>query len=261
MENDGFLGSKVDTDKKYLIEKYSDFFEYVKDINRYCMVFLRQLKVSENYDYKFVIHTLYIRLLEYFQGAFILLERGIMPPAKVLTRGMLEIVFILGALEKNPTLLSCYFDQFQDGRKKALKAALQFKNDLLRKDAKKHNIEKYYVELKKELCDKELKVLKPKQWAMAAQMEDFYNLYYVSYSDSTHSNLAALDDHLDNTIDGLFLSFGPSDIDLYEVLKCCVYIIVNATQITASANQKDILKEIEDIKTKLYVFDEKYLKP
>jgi hypothetical protein len=260
MEIDGFLASSVDTDKKFVTEKYSDFFDYAKDINRYCMAFLKKLKVSDKYDSIFIIHTLFLRLLEYFQGVFILLERGMMPPAKVLTRGMLEIVFILAALEKNPALLSCYFDQFQDGRKKALKAALQFKNDLLRNDAKKHDIEKHYVKLKKELCDKELRVLKPKEWAIEAEMEDFYNLYYVSYSNAIHSNLAALDDHLDETMNGLYLSFGPSDKDLYEVLKCCIYIIVNAAQITASANQEDITNELEGFKTELPAFDEKYLK-
>ena len=260
METDGFLALDVDTDKKYIIEKYADFFDYAKDINRYCMAFFKQIKIGEQVDCKFIINTLFLRLLEYYQGIFILLERGMMPPAKVLTRGMLEIVFILAALEKKPSLLTCYFDQFHDGRKKALKAALQFKNDLLKADAKKHDIEKQYVELKNSLGNKEVNVLAPKQWAKEAEMEDFYNLYYVSYSNAIHSNLAALDDHLDETTSKLFLSFGPSDKDLYYVLKCCIYVIVNAAQITASANQDDITKELESFKVKMPIFDRKYLK-
>ena len=77
-----------------------------------------------------------------------MLERGMMSQSKVLARAMLETVFILVALQKKPDLLQCYSDQHEDGTKRALKAAMQFKNKNLRASSKKHNLEKHYIEKK-----------------------------------------------------------------------------------------------------------------
>jgi len=78
-----------------------------------------------------------------------MLDRGMMPQAKVLTRAMLEMVFTLVALQKKPELVQNYYDQHEEGTKRILKAALQFKNEQLKAHAKEHEIEKRYIAIKK----------------------------------------------------------------------------------------------------------------
>jgi len=109
------------------------------------------------------------------------------------------------------------------------------------------------------LKGKELNPLAPKAWAIEADLEDFYNLYYVLYSNSIHSNLSALDDHIDKSKDEINLAFGPSDNYFYEVFQCCVYILVNAINSTAISYDQDILTQLDYYVSKIKELDEKYL--
>ena len=259
IEIDGFLSEESEGGRKNYRENYKDVFDLAKEINKFSMAFLQKLKVDWKNNHKLIIHTLCLRIIEHFQGTVLMLERGMMTQAKVLTRAMLEIVFILVALQKNPDLLKCYLDQHEDGRKKALKAALQFKNKDLRASAKKHHLEKHYVPQINSLKGKELNPLAPKQWAKEADLEDFYNLYYVLYSNSIHSNLSALDDHVEESQDEINLAFGPSDNFFYEVFQCCVYTLVNAINSTAISYDQDISTQLDYYVGKIKELDKRYL--
>jgi hypothetical protein len=133
IEIDGFLSEESENGRYNYHNNYKDIFDLTKEINRFSMAFLQKLKIDWKNNRKLIIHALCLRIIEHFQGTILMLERGMMSQAKVLTRAMLETVFILVALQKKPDLLQCYFDQHEDGRKKALKAALQFKNKNLEK--------------------------------------------------------------------------------------------------------------------------------
>jgi len=260
IEIDGFLSEESEKGRKNFLQKYKDVFDFANDINRFSMDCLRKQQIDWENMNKLFIRTLYLRIIENFQGTMLMLERGMMPQAKVLTRAMLETVFILVALQKKPELTQCYLDQYEDGRKRALKAFLQFKGEQLRKSAKEHNLEQHYIEQKKSLKDKELNPLKPKQWAIEAGLEDFYNLFYVSYSNSTHSNLSTLSDHIDNTEKELNVAFGPSENYLIEVFQCCVYILINANHSITLSNGQNIEEQLDIFQNRIKEMDEKYLK-
>lgn len=259
IEIDGFLSEESDKGRENYYLKYQDIFDFAKDLNRFCMQFMQDQKVEWEDKQKYLIKILYLRILENYQATLLLLERGILPPSKVLTRAMLETVFILGGLYNKPELIQCYFDQHEEGTKRNLKAALKFKNEQLRKHVKEQNIEGHYVKKKKDLKGKELNILTPKQWAIAADLEDFYNLYYTLYSNAIHSNLSSLNDHVDESEKERNLAFGPSEIYLYEIFQCCVYILVNATNFTALTHSNDIKEQLDNYVEKMKNLDEKYL--
>lgn len=259
IEKIGFLSEEIAKYEEAFLGKYSNLFKFANKLNEFSMVLMVSQKVDWDDPHKFILKTLHIRLIENYQATVMLLQKGMVSQAKVLVRGMLETVFILVALQKNPDLLQSYYDQFEDGRRRALKASCQFKGEELKKAAKEHGLEKHYVEHKNSLKDKELSVLKPKQWAMAAELEDFYNLWYTLYSNSAHSNLPALDDHIDKTEQEINLSFGPSDNYLCEVFQCCAYIMLNANNSMAVAYKQDKQSELDEIYSKIKEIDEEYL--
>ncbi len=258
IEADGFLSDEAEEFRLKIIAEHQDFFQFSDEINRFMMKFLIQQKIGDDIDSKAIVITLFCRIIESFQGICVLLERGFMPQAKVLTRATLETYFILAALQKNPALLKSYTDQHKDSRRRALKAACQFKGESLKADFKKHGIEKLYIEQKRQLAGTKLEILTPKEWAIKADMEDFYNLYYVTYSNSTHSNLSAIDDHWDSSEQSINLAFGPSDRGLFDCLRCSIVVAVNAAQFTAQANGLDISAELADFKERLPLIDNKY---
>lgn len=255
MDTDGFFSEESEKFKAYYLSKYDELFSFVKEFNRFIIGLLGQEKIDWDDKRLLIIHTLFLRVVENYQSIVLLLERGVMSPAKVLARAMLENLFTLVALQKKPELINNYNDQYLDGRKRTLKAALQFKGAELRKLAKKNKIESMYVEIKKELSGKELNILKPKQWAVCADLEDFYNLYYVIYSNYTHSNLSALDDHFDLTEDSMDLAFGPSDKDLCDIASCSNSTLELAVHYWGIAHGKDLSKQLSYFKNKYLKMD------
>ncbi|MCP4552975.1 MAG: hypothetical protein GY834_13250 [Bacteroidetes bacterium] len=259
IEIDGFLSEESEKGRLNFNQNYQDIFDFSKELNQFCMKFMREQKIDWENKQQLIIKTLHIRILENFQAVFLILERGMMPQAKILTRAMLETVFILVALQKKPELVQNYLDQHEEGSKRTLKAFLQFKNEQLRAQVKENKIEENYIAKKNKLKEKELNPLTPKQWAVKAELEDFYSLYYTIYSNAIHSNLSALNDHMDESEKEPNLSFGPSDEFLYDVLKCGFSILFNATSHTALAHGIDIAKQLDNYAKKLKQFDKKYM--
>lgn len=256
---DGFISDESLNGRDYFHQKYKDVFDYAKEINKFNMDLMQNEEIDWKDKHKLITKILYLRIIEHFQGTILMLERGMISQAKVLTRAMLETTFIHIALQKKPNLLQCYFDQHEDGTKRNLKAFLKFQNEKLRASAKKENFEKHYVDKYKTLKGNELNPLSPKQWAIEAGLEDFYNLYYGVFSNSTHSNLLALEDNIDNSEAEINLAFGPSENNLYDVFQCCVYILINAMNSAALIHGQDRSKILDSLLEKIRQLDEKYL--
>lgn len=261
IETDGFLSEESENGKSELIAKYVDAFKFARDLNRFCMTFLKKVELDWEDTYRLIVNILILRVVENFQAINLMLERGMLIPAKVLTRANLETLFILAALEKKPKLLQSYIDQHDEGHKRSLKAALQFKNEELKASIKKINIEKLYIKAKEKLKDRDLNVLSPKQWAKEAELEDFYNLYYTMYSNATHSNLSALNDHVDDMPEKIDISFGPLDRGLYELMQANFYVLINSMRATALINNIDVLNEIDNLANDFRKLDKKYIEP
>lgn len=259
IESDGFLSEEAAAGRIHIITKYDDFFAYAKELNRYCMKLMSEMKIDWEDNYKLIINALFMRVIETYQGAFLLLEFGMLPESKILARSMLEMVFNIVALQKKPDLLDLYFNQHKESHYRALKATLEFKSKPLKDAVKKHKLEKLYIEKKKERKGQEFPTLSPKDWAINAELTDLYNYFYTDYSDSIHSNPSALDDHVDSKPDEINLAFGPSDKDLYDILKCGCYVLINAANSIALAQGQDISKDLDGFVNKFSFFDQKYI--
>ncbi len=260
IEEEGFLSEEAFKNKEIFYNNYRNLFDFASNLNRLSMELMRSIKLDWDDHPKIILNTLQLRLIENYQAVVLLLQLGMVSQAKVIVRGMLETLFILVALQKKPDLLQCYFDQFEEGRKRALKASCQFEGEHLKKAAKEHKLEQHYINQRFAVKGKTLKVLKPKQWAAEAELLDFYNLWYTLYSNSSHSNLPALDDHFDKTEQELNLSFGPTDKYLCEVFQCCAYIMLNANHSISLVFDIDKKKEHDEIFERIKKIDEQYLK-
>lgn len=259
IETDGFISIEADEGRRHILDAYHDLFELLKGVNRFSMRFLATTVVDGESQYKMVLHTLLIRLLEIFQGTYLMLERGMTVPAEHLTRGMLEILFITVALEKKPELLQAYLDQHEKNHTQMLRAALEFKGEALSATVNQHNIKQLLDQKIEDQKGKKLKLLKIKEWAKEAELDDFYNLYYVLYSTSTHSSLSSLDDHLDVEANGdVNVAFGPTDKDLYEVAKCGISVLVSAMHSICKVLRHDFSPDLDQFVAQVKLLDQLY---
>jgi hypothetical protein len=246
IEDTGFLSDESKEKQKIFISAYLDIFKASYKLNRLCMSILNEQKIDWNEKRCLAIQMLFLRLTESFQSVILLLEMGIITPSKVISRSMLESVFTLVALEKQPELLQIYLNQQEESYYYNLKSSMQFKSENLRQASKEHELEKKYIELKKSRLEKRNTIYTAKVWAKKAELEDLYITYYNLFSEAIHSNPASLDEHAD-IVDGKpKMQFGPSDGDLYEILKCCIYQMLNAAKSISNINKANIDKELDE---------------
>lgn len=259
IETDGFISIEADEGKNHMLGAYPDLFELLKEMNKFSMRFIATTAVDGSSQYKMVLHTLLVRLLEIFQGTYLMLERGMMVPVEHLTRGMLEIMFMVVALEKKPNLLQAYLDQHEKNHTQMLRAALEFKGKALAEAVKQNNIKQLLDQKLEKQKGNKLKTLQVKEWAKEAELEDFYSLYYVLYSTSTHSSLSSLDDHIDVEATGeVNVAFGPTDKHLYEVAKCGMSVLVNAMQSIGKVFQQDLSPDLDRFAAQVKLLDGVY---
>ena len=125
----------------------------------------------------------------------------------------------MAALEKDKALITKYFDTQSKAGFELLRSSTQWRNNGLKKIFKESKLEEKSIKKKKEIKENPPETFRPIDWARAADYEDFYHLYYVQYASFTHSNLSALEDHME--MDGkekVEASFGPTITGFYNLL-------------------------------------------
>lgn len=220
IETDGFLSDEAVEGRAVFRARFSDAFSLAEDLNRVAVKKLGEAKLADVADGHFILYLLTIRIIESFEAIIILMERGMLAPAKLIVRPVLEALFTLAALEKDKELIAKYFGTQSKAQFALLWSSTRWRNEDLKKFFKESKLEAKYIERKKEQKENPPETLRPIDWAEAAGYEDFYHLHYVQYASFTHSNLSALEDHMDR--DGeekIEASFGPSITGFYELLR------------------------------------------
>lgn len=259
IETDGFLSDEAIEGRAVFRERFQDVFAMAEDMNRVALRKLGGAKLSGIDDGSFVIYLLAIRIIESYEAIIILMERGMLAPAKLVIRPLLEALFTLVAVEKNKGLVSKYFDTQNKAHFELLRSSTQWRDEALKKIFKEANLEAKYIEKKKELKENPPNTFGPIDWAKAADFEDFYHVYYVQYASYTHSNLSALEDHLDRDNENkINASFGPSITGFYELLRNATAFTLIGVVHMCSTFGLDVDSDVTRIHETIRRLDEKH---
>ncbi|MDI1339269.1 DUF5677 domain-containing protein [Polaromonas sp.] len=259
IESDGFLSDEAIEGRSVFRGRFSDVFALAEDVNRIAVKRLSQAKLADIVDGHFVLYLLTIRIVESFEAIVILMERGMLSPAKLIVRPILEALFTLAALEKNKELIAKYFDTQSEAHFALLRSSTKWRNEDLKRLFRDSKLEEKYIEKKKERKESPPESLRPIQWAEAAGYEDFYHLHYVQYASFTHSNLSALEDHMD--MDGeakVEASFGPSANGFFELLIDATNFTLLSVMHMCSAFQIEIDQDADRIQERVEILCSKY---
>lgn len=220
IEAEGFLSKQAAEGSAVFRERFKDLFYLAEDANRVCVAALRTAKLADIENSKLVVYLLTIRVVESFEAVILLMERGMLAQAKMVIRPILEAMFSLGAIQKDESLVKKYFDTQNKAHLDLLKSTTRWKDPILRALSQERGFEKQYINKKQELKESPVEALRPYEWAEAAGYEDLYHVYYVYYASFTHSNLSALEDHLDrDSEEKVEASFGPTIQGFYDILR------------------------------------------
>ncbi|BAK76683.1 hypothetical protein NH8B_1867 [Pseudogulbenkiania sp. NH8B] len=231
MEMDGFLSEEAEESRRQIQIVYKAAFEAAQQTNSLLMRELRELHIDWNDESKTIVASLFVRSVETYQALIILLERGMVAQGRMLVRTLLETLFAMAAIAKNPQLKDAYIAKHYDSTIKAINSAKRWKQPNLKGRLEPDKIEELIEHNKAKLAESNGRILKINQWAEEAGLSDYYNLFYVENSSAVHSDMLALNDHVvDGGSDGAQVYFGPSDFGLYHALRTGATAILTAVE-------------------------------
>jgi len=95
LEEEGFLSNEVETASQIIYKRHEAFFTLCADINRHGQQIKERIEIHSEDLQELMAAILFTKVLEGFQGAFLLIKRGFLAEPKALMRVVLENLFVL----------------------------------------------------------------------------------------------------------------------------------------------------------------------
>lgn len=241
VEAEGFLSTQAKDEQKLIEVQFADPLAEAKAASMVAMAAFGTLPEMPTWPLPLMVAVgMSLRAMSAFQGAVILLERGMPAEGQILLRGGLDHLFFAGAIAADLSV----FDRLADNDKRH--RLLQAKKMLELHEAKLHLQlqQKHVDDLEQLVAEMEGKMttISTEHAAKSAGLEALYQVMYrgLSYS-ACHPSLRGLDFVLDVGQEDGGLTFGPSGASVAWTLglaKSCF----SATAVTLGAISKALEK-------------------
>ena len=220
LDDNGFLGRSVEKWSGEFKKKHRPLLDRCEQLNRDAYSLLYSVEVHTEDGREIIVERLFMRAVEFYQAAILLLEKGMQTSAKGNVRSLLESVFILRAVAKCDEMLKAYIKQDECKRLKLINKAQHNKTpnlELLQQE----NLDPIKNEINRTIEEEEIKRISTEEFSRRANMHDWYVDIYSSWlSPATHSSVRDLEKDLVLTEQGemLGLRCGPEDSEAPSLL-------------------------------------------
>lgn len=255
LERKGFIGKAIEKWIAKIRSEHVVMFTLLDEISDYGQLTLFNLHPRNKLEQEIYISALYMRILATYQAMILTAERGMVAQAGILSRAMIESLFIMGAISKSLENVRDYVHSDFSTRKASFKKYWKHRRDIPEDyDPEKLRIMK--AELDSEIEEKGIKPIKVREWACRANLEYFYDTVYIVLSNHIHTNVRDLDRHFVMNDRGEIVEFnwGPDTKDLYYVVTsscdCLIRAIICASSFFKILNEErinDFSRRIEQI--------------
>jgi|GEM_PF-6995208 len=231
MAEEGFLSEEAEELRRQIKEAYKEVFQAARQTNLLLMRVLRGLHVDWNDEATTIVAALFVRIVETYQSLIILLERGMVAQGRMLVRTLLDALFSMTAIAKTPSLKEAYMAQHYDAVIKALKAAKRWKQPSLQGRVVPAKLDELIAHNKAKMDEMKTKPLKVYEWAKKADLDNYYNVFYVENSSAVHSDMWALNDQIEGgNPEENQVHFGPNDLGLYHALRSAATSVLSSVE-------------------------------
>lgn len=250
----GFLGKEAETHTNETRAKAPEWFNLSEIVNDYCHKILHSIKPHIDNGQEVLGAILYNRVLCALQATIILQERGMFTDASIQRRGMVEAIFVLGAIFQQPGLISTYIKNDIHRRlriykniKERRKINKQALSNLITDEELNKNID----ELTK--ASHGVKELKVKYLSQTAKLYDLYLTDYCILSEAAHHVSKDLERsiQIDSSDEIESLICGPEPGNPFIILFPAIEQMIIATSIIADIFKMSIKKDLEDFSDKI----------
>jgi uncharacterized protein DUF5677 len=233
---DGFLTNRSGEIEAAVHAAYPAPFPRALEINRDCHELLYAADIRNRDGLAIVTATLFMRALEHYQATVLLLGRGMVAPAQVALRALLETVFRSRAIVIEPTAFRTFIAEDLPQRKRLVKNALKNPRHPNLEETASAVTPELIEEIEKDIEATGAKSVTTAEWSKLAGMEDWYSTHYAMLSKAAHTAVRELDSYLRLDAAGEIqaLETAPSLEEIPDLLLTAAHLIL----IAASAFDK-----------------------
>jgi Family of unknown function (DUF5677) len=211
----GFLGAEADQIRQQILQKYTELFASLNQLNDICHEYLRTAKYHHGEGVDVSAVSYFMRALMTFQSLIVLLERGCIEDVRALCRTLLQACFRLAAIAIDPTVVNRIVASALDLDRQRLR---HFKSGVLKMlpGASDVDLDAKIAELDAKIKTLGGSMITDKELAkIGGRLGDYYTAYALQ-SDAAHTSPSDLQSLLKYDQNGNLLGFnyGPHDKDL-----------------------------------------------
>jgi hypothetical protein len=195
-ERQGFLSDEAQQLGRTLTKKDDILWTEARAVNEFCQAFQYELNVHKHSLSETLSAVMYARTLTTYQGVLVLLERGMEQQAKMLLRCAFESLFPLVAISRDANFADRILVSEELERLKGLNKLIRYWERSGDPEGEIENARKLAGEIKTQLAKVDGKKLSIVDTAEAAGLVDWYDTVYSLLSNTVHSSIRSLEDHL-----------------------------------------------------------------
>lgn len=207
-----YLGTDPASEIARVRAREPDWFALADEVASYAGELIFRLKVRRGNELLLLSAVLYRRIAGSFEAVIALAERGLHTEGLATRRSLLEALFVLGAIHKNPALVQAHLLMDMHRRRDIFKNIKKLSSKLknaLPPELSQENVDKTVAEL--ECAAKGIPYFGPEQYAQAAGLHDTYLTDYSFLSEAAHHVAKDIERNIsvdnDGDVDGLY--WGP----------------------------------------------------
>ena len=194
-DDDGFLTKRRAQLVASIRAASARLFPQAEQINHDCHKLLFSVTPHNEDGREVLVTVTFIRALEHYQAAVLLLEGGLIAPAKVAIRATLEAVFTARAIAASDEALKAFITADHVQRRKLIRKAQQHDHTNF-EELRAAISPKLIDEIEAEIKATDAKPLSAERLSELAGMHDWYTTAYAMLSMATHSAVRELECYL-----------------------------------------------------------------
>lgn len=230
-DSDGFLTDRCNDIEAAVREAHGALLTRAMQINRDAHELLFGADVRNRDGVAIVTATLFMRALEHYQATILMLGRGMVGPAQVTLRALVETVFRMRAIVIEPTAFKTFIAEDLVQRKKLIKNALKNPHHSNLEETARAVTPALLSEIEKEMRTAGAKHVSTAEWSKLAGMHDWYITSYALLSKAVHTAVRQLEAYLklDAVGEVKELIYAPSLEQIPELLLTAAHLVLIAT--------------------------------
>ncbi|WP_378074786.1 DUF5677 domain-containing protein [Chelativorans intermedius] len=194
-DSDGFLTHRSSELEGEINTAHHRLFACARHINHDCHELLFSADIRNRDIRAIIVATLFMRLLEHYQAVIVLLNRGMIAPARAALRALVETTFKMRAVATERSAPKAFIAEDLVARKKLINKARNNEYPNL-EETRKAISDELVRELEQEILATGAKTLSTEEWSRRADMHDWYITNYALLSKAVHTQVRDLEAYL-----------------------------------------------------------------